>query len=67
MQLEDGTWAENFRLSEINARFCFNGYMHASYGHFALAGMGADKSGLAVAAEGGKVRILYPSVVPPQS
>ncbi|OAA76710.1 hypothetical protein LEL_06394 [Akanthomyces lecanii RCEF 1005] len=43
---------ENFRLTEINARFCFNGFMHGSYGQTALDGLGMEKSGLVGAADG---------------
>ncbi|KAH7311377.1 hypothetical protein B0I35DRAFT_488698 [Stachybotrys elegans] len=33
---EDDDVAENFRITEINARFSFNGFMHGMYGHQAL-------------------------------
>ncbi len=56
MRAEDGTWAENFRLSEINARFCFNGFMHISYGSAALEDMGMERSGLVAATDGAEVR-----------
>jgi hypothetical protein len=33
----DGTVVvENFSITEINARFCFNGFMHEAYGQQAL-------------------------------
>ncbi|KAM3453617.1 hypothetical protein MY3296_003648 [Beauveria thailandica] len=48
----DGTCAENFRVSEINARFCFNGFMHIAYGSAALADMGTERSGLVTATDG---------------
>ncbi|OAA60859.1 hypothetical protein ISF_05898 [Cordyceps fumosorosea ARSEF 2679] len=50
--VEDDNGEENFRLTEINARFCFNGFMHGSYGQTALDNMGMDKSGLVGAADG---------------
>ncbi|CEJ94147.1 hypothetical protein VHEMI09697 [[Torrubiella] hemipterigena] len=43
---------ENFRLSEINARFCFNGFMHGYYGQTALEKMGMTRAGLIGAADG---------------
>ncbi|KAM3512677.1 hypothetical protein MY11210_003699 [Beauveria gryllotalpidicola] len=48
----DGTCVENFRVSEINARFCFNGFMHVAYGSAALADMGTERSGLVAATDG---------------
>ncbi|KAF1735506.1 hypothetical protein CRV24_004430 [Beauveria bassiana] len=48
----DGTCAESFRVSEINARFCFNGFMHIAYGSAALADMGTERSGLVAATDG---------------
>ncbi|ATY62170.1 taurine catabolism dioxygenase [Cordyceps militaris] len=50
--VEDDNGDENFRLTEINARFCFNGFMHGSYGQTALDSMGMEKSGLVGAADG---------------
>ncbi|XWW93964.1 hypothetical protein V2A60_001903 [Cordyceps javanica] len=50
--VEDENGDENFRLTEINARFCFNGFMHGSYGQTALDSMGMDESGLVGAADG---------------
>ncbi|KAM3446412.1 hypothetical protein MY3296_009700 [Beauveria thailandica] len=50
--VEDDKGYENFRLTEINARFCFNGFMHASYGQTALDSMGMQSSGLVGAADG---------------
>ncbi|KAL7786725.1 hypothetical protein V8C37DRAFT_391856 [Trichoderma ceciliae] len=43
---EDGTVTENFRITEINARFSFNGFMHATYGHMALDDTGTGRYGL---------------------
>ncbi|PMB64632.1 hypothetical protein BM221_009472 [Beauveria bassiana] len=53
--VEDDKGYENFRLTEINARFCFNGFMHASYGQTALDSMGMQRSGLVGAADGAEV------------
>lgn len=41
---EDGAIVENFRITEINARFSFNGFMHQAYGQQALddVGVGAN-------------------------
>ncbi|KAJ4147619.1 hypothetical protein LMH87_002131 [Akanthomyces muscarius] len=55
VRAEDGTCAENFRLSEINARFCFNGFMHISYGSAALEDMGMERSGLVAATDGAEL------------
>lgn len=52
---DDGSGHENFRLTEINARFCFNGFMHASYGQSALDEMGMKKAGLVGAADSTEV------------
>ncbi|KAM3436717.1 hypothetical protein NHJ13734_004959 [Beauveria thailandica] len=49
---DDGFKTENFRLSEINARFCFNGFMHILYGNLALQGMNLDKCGFSIPAHG---------------
>ncbi|OAA60622.1 hypothetical protein ISF_05661 [Cordyceps fumosorosea ARSEF 2679] len=49
---EDGSKTENFRLSEINARFCFNGFMHILYGNLALQGMNLNECGLSIPANG---------------
>ncbi|PHH81764.1 hypothetical protein CDD82_7934 [Ophiocordyceps australis] len=43
---------ERFRITEINARFCFNGLMHACYGQQALDDLGMEGSGLMGAADG---------------
>ncbi|KAF7557975.1 hypothetical protein G7Z17_g267 [Cylindrodendrum hubeiense] len=37
---QDGAIVENFRITEINARFSFNGFMHQAYGQQALDDMG---------------------------
>lgn len=54
--VEDGPdGEENFRITEINARFSFNGFMHAAYGQQALAlavqGQGSEATRLVGATE----------------
>ncbi|TQV93260.1 hypothetical protein IF1G_07838 [Cordyceps javanica] len=49
---DDGSWAENFRVSEINARFCFNGFLHFAYGSSALADMSTEQFSLVAATDG---------------
>ncbi|KAI9932551.1 hypothetical protein ASPWEDRAFT_122758 [Aspergillus wentii DTO 134E9] len=46
----DGT-REQFRVCEINARFCWNGYLHGAYGQQALDEMGAEERGFRGAAD----------------
>ncbi|ATY60901.1 taurine catabolism dioxygenase [Cordyceps militaris] len=59
---DNGRATENFRVSEINARFCFNGFMHVAYGSAALEDMGAAQSGLVAATDGSQVpNSLFPS------
>ncbi|EGR52468.1 uncharacterized protein TRIREDRAFT_54768 [Trichoderma reesei QM6a] len=48
---EDGGLVENFRITEINARFSFNGFMHAAYGQLGLEEMGMKTYGLVSATE----------------
>ncbi|KAL7814994.1 hypothetical protein V8C44DRAFT_348569 [Trichoderma aethiopicum] len=48
---EDGGMIENFRITEINARFSFNGFMHAAYGQLGLEEMGTKTYGLFSATE----------------
>ncbi|KAL7956545.1 hypothetical protein V8C34DRAFT_288208 [Trichoderma compactum] len=50
IKLQDGVAVENFRITEINARFSFNGFMHATYGHMALDDTGMGSHGLVSAA-----------------
>jgi hypothetical protein len=38
--------AETFCLTEINARFCFNGFMHEAYGQQGLLNLGIEQRGL---------------------
>lgn len=37
---------ENFRITEINARYPLNGFMHIAYGQQSLNSMGLEHSGL---------------------
>ena len=55
---EDGGMIENFRITEINARFSFNGFMHAAYGQLGLEEMGMKSHGLVSATEPKEVRIV---------
>ncbi|KAJ5503924.1 hypothetical protein N7463_006798 [Penicillium fimorum] len=48
---KDEAGLEVFRICEINARFCWNGYMHASFGQDALSGFNIESRGLTHAAE----------------
>ncbi|KAJ5813813.1 uncharacterized protein N7503_000563 [Penicillium pulvis] len=41
---------EKFRICEINARFCWNGFFHSAYGQQALVDMGAKEKGFRGAA-----------------
>lgn len=52
----DGTVQENFRITEINARFSFNAYMHAVFGHTALEDTGMARYGLVPATTPKKVQ-----------
>nr|WNZ75480.1 hypothetical protein [Trichoderma harzianum] len=51
IKTRDGVAVENFRITEINARFSFNGFMHATYGHMALEDTGMGSHGLVSAAQ----------------
>ncbi|UKZ69091.1 uncharacterized protein TrAtP1_010104 [Trichoderma atroviride] len=51
----DGAVHENFRITEINARFSFNAYMHAVFGHTALEDTGMARYGLVPATTPKKV------------
>ncbi|KAI0886270.1 uncharacterized protein GGS22DRAFT_160426 [Annulohypoxylon maeteangense] len=46
---------EKFRITEINARFSFNGFMHAAYGQRALEDMGIQTKGLISAVDSDKL------------
>ncbi|KPM41729.1 hypothetical protein AK830_g4830 [Neonectria ditissima] len=52
---EDGDATENFRITEINARFSFNGFMHEAYGQQALDDMGVEAIGLKNATDPEKI------------
>jgi hypothetical protein len=52
--------AETFCLTEINARFCFNGFMHEAYGQQALLHLGVEGRGLYGATDPAKVRAAAP-------
>ncbi|OQD88118.1 hypothetical protein PENANT_c004G03270 [Penicillium antarcticum] len=43
---DDSTGAEVFRICEINARFCWNGYMNAAVGQEAYSAFGLESRGL---------------------
>lgn len=45
---EKGVVTENFRITEINARFSFNGLLHQTYGHLALDDIGIGSHGLSI-------------------
>ncbi|KAJ5407253.1 hypothetical protein N7465_008537 [Penicillium sp. CMV-2018d] len=46
---------EKFRICEINARFCWNGFFHGAYGQQALDDMGAEEKGFRGAANCGEI------------
>jgi hypothetical protein len=48
--------AETYCITEINARFCFNGFMHEAYGQQALLNLGVEERGLYGATDPAKVR-----------
>lgn len=50
---------ENYRICEINARFCWNGYMYTTFGQQALLDMGVGKNGLEGIAVPEDVSILF--------
>lgn len=51
----DETGAENFRICEINARFCWNGYMLLGCGQEGLDTFGLESRGLAHATDANAV------------
>ncbi|KAJ5206332.1 hypothetical protein N7491_003049 [Penicillium cf. griseofulvum] len=63
---EAGT--EVFRICEINARFCWNGYMHAGFGQDSLSAFNIESRGLTHAAEAetiiGGLFELFDSTIP---
>ncbi|KAJ5374596.1 hypothetical protein N7517_006602 [Penicillium concentricum] len=48
---KDEAGMEVFRICEINARFCWNGYMHAGFGQEALSAFNIESRGLTHAVE----------------
>lgn len=48
----DETGMEAFRLCEINARFCWNGFMHGGFGQSSLSEFDLESRGLMHAADG---------------
>lgn len=52
---DDDQGGENFRITEINARFSFNGYMHSIYGQTALTSIGNKVPDLIGASDGSLV------------
>lgn len=55
---DDGLGIENFRITEINARFSFNGFMHQAYGQRALDDMGVKAHGFVAATSAARVSPL---------
>ncbi|KNG91646.1 hypothetical protein ANOM_000200 [Aspergillus nomiae NRRL 13137] len=51
----DGPSTETYRLTEINARFSFNGFMHLAYGQEGLSDLGAGRNGLIHATDSSKI------------
>lgn len=49
---------ENYRITEINARFCFNGFMHQAYGQTALDALGVGSNGVTHATDSEEVICL---------
>lgn len=47
---------ENFRITEINARFSFNGYLYQAYGQLALYNLGMGRDGIMPATDSIKVK-----------
>ncbi|KAK6810725.1 hypothetical protein RU639_013572 [Aspergillus parasiticus] len=50
-----GPSTETYRLTEINARFCFNGFMHQAYGQEGLSDLGVGRNGLIHATDSSKI------------
>ncbi|KAB8213677.1 hypothetical protein BDV33DRAFT_184269 [Aspergillus novoparasiticus] len=50
-----GPSTETYRLTEINARFCFNGFMHQAYGQEGLSDLGVGRNGLVHATDSSKI------------
>ena len=58
----DENGAEQFRICEINARFCWNGYMHQGYGQKGLETFDLESRGLAHATDSNAVRRMINSL-----
>lgn len=56
MSSKAGVTQENFRITEINARFMFNALLHAAYGQQALDEAWLDGLGLVSTTDGEKVK-----------
>lgn len=50
---------ENYRICEINARFCWNGFIFTAWGQQSLLNMGVGLNGLKGATEPQKVLPLH--------
>ncbi|OQD98949.1 hypothetical protein PENVUL_c068G05048 [Penicillium vulpinum] len=65
---KDEAGMEVFRICEINARFCWNGYMHAGFGQEALSAFNIESRGLTHAVEAetilGGLLDLFDSKIP---
>ncbi|KAJ5771926.1 Zn-dependent exopeptidase [Penicillium odoratum] len=51
LEYDETTGAEAFRICEINARFCWNGFMHAAFGQEAFSRFGLEARGLECASD----------------
>jgi hypothetical protein len=56
---DDPEGIENYRICEINARFCMHGFLFTAFGQQALVNMGIEKYGLKGATDTQKVRSSY--------
>ena len=52
----DEAGLEAFRICEINARFCFNGFMHGGFGQDSLSEFDLGSRGLVHCVDGESVR-----------
>ena len=57
---QGGPRVENFQITEINARFSFNGFMHEVYGQQALNDMGVGVRGIVNATDPDEVTSNLP-------
>ncbi|RHZ44876.1 uncharacterized protein CDV56_102726 [Aspergillus thermomutatus] len=53
--VEEGARVEKFRITEINARFSFNGFMHQAYGQTALDALGVGRHGITHATDSAEI------------